>query len=293
MENLTNNHIYKQNFKDYSNSTTKSMIFSCFFQLISCVIIYAFSNLALLVTMDIAYWPPFMNFNLNNYTFWSSLLYIMLGFTFLQFIFAIIYRKWNNKPKIRIMALIIAVVQLFFVPFGIFFGITEIIEIRENLVKEKVRNIEDDKVKEKNGEEEEEEVVKEKQNMILKDELNNNDDYEKWITKNVSIITVSAGLFHEGIIFFIYLITIYFSTVQLDITYPYITMNILLQVRLFLLIFSIIYGLQIIFGAFYQKLSNNKIWKKVYFIFGIIQILVIPIGTYAGIYLIKDLNSKR
>jgi hypothetical protein len=80
---------------------------------------------------------------------------------------------------------------------------------------------------------------------------------------------------------------------MLDIAYPYLTMTILEIVRICLLILSIINFCLIVFGNLYQKHGEEHKIRKIAYFLGFIQLFFFPIGTYAGVLLLRDLNYDK
>jgi uncharacterized protein YhhL (DUF1145 family) len=102
--------------------------------------------------------------------------------------------------------------------------------------------------------------------------------------------TMLAATIHISALITLYLLTVYLSTMMLDITYPYLTMGILYQIRIGILMGIIIFSFQIIIGLFYRRAYEKKWVKLMAYIFGILQLFILPIGTYAGVLILKDLR---
>jgi hypothetical protein len=110
--------------------------------------------------------------------------------------------------------------------------------------------------------------------------------------REVGKIFAWTGLVHAAFVMLLYLLTLYFATVMLDLTFPYLTMGVLLTVRLYLGILWILCGLQIGLGICYPKLKKNALMKIIYGIAAVMQLPIIPFGSMAGMTLLRDLKKK-
>lgn len=245
--------------REFVDSSAKSMILSAIFQILLGGIIGLFAYLPILITMDVLYWPPFMIFTIENTLKWLILAAIILIYSLIQIIIALVYRSKYRNLKVQKIAKIISILQLFFIPIGTLFAVMELTQMKWT-----------------------------KSDDYLLHVLKEND--EQSIKKEIGNTTILAAIIHIAALNVLYLLTIYLSTVMLDMTYPYLTMSVLYQIRIFIGIAIIIFIGQMVVGFLYRK-SYHETWVKVLaYFFGIIQLFMIPIGTYAGVLLIKDLR---
>jgi hypothetical protein len=110
------------------------------------------------------------------------------------------------------------------------------------------------------------------------------------IKKDVGISIATVSMYEIAVLYALYLLTVYLSTMMLDITFPILTMSVLLTIRLVVTILIGCLCLQIVFGLIYSKKSFNKIVKLFGYMVGIIQLLCFPLGSYAGALLLRDLR---
>lgn len=245
--------------REFVDSSAKSMILSAIFQMLLGAIIGLFAYLPILISMDVLYWPPFMVFTIENTFKWLILAGIILLISIIQIIVGLIYRfKYSNQYFAK-AAKVISIIQLFFIPVGTLFAVMELTQMKWT----------------------------QSDDYLLQALRNQNDQSTK---KEIGNTTIIAAIIHIASLNVLYLLTIYLSTLMLDITYPYLTMSILYIIRKVILVLIALFVGQILIGYLYRKLYHKTWVRALSYFFGIMQLFIIPIGTYSGVLLIKDLR---
>ncbi|MHA1340955.1 MAG: hypothetical protein ACTSRZ_03150 [Promethearchaeota archaeon] len=318
LENNIKNQDYAEN-KIYYNciialnrSITNELIISAIFQFLFGAIIYLLSILPLLLEYDVLYWPPFLVFSLEKAIQWQVLSYTVITISLLQIIFAVLFRILMKKkfaikvinigvednisdrnkrlrkfPRIMFILLQIFIIfQLLILPIGTFFGIMELKE------KDKMKTFILNLFSSNNVEQEKKLPIDEFKQNDIKISLNKSTQ-GGYMAK---IISISAIIYLCGLIIF-YLFTIYLSTLMLDLTYPYLTMGVLLKVRKIIIAFIFIVLGQLFLGLIYfNEKESGLISRDIYFLlyfYAIIQLFIIPIGIYVGVLMLRDLKLAK
>ena len=104
---------------------------------------------------------------------------------------------------------------------------------------------------------------------------------------------MGAGLLWFGLLIFSLLMTYYFTTVMLDMTFPYLVMSKLLIARAVIFGLMVLSILQIIFGHRFQKIPDSKIKTSIFWVLWLWTVLLVPIGTSTAISLNKLTKINR
>ena len=261
----------ERNEKALYTQITKSMLVSAIFQLPYLMILYIFYNLALLITMDVLYFPPVLNFSIGNYYLWNTVFWILFALLILQIVVAIltgIMKKSRDSMKFLRLIKAIAVIQLIYLPIGTFYGLLEL-QLAKN-AKNTPPTI-----------------------KMQTEELKNHDSESstqyifEMEERKIGSTFIGIGVHWLGVLLFMTLLTYYFAAVMLDMTYPYLTMSILLKTRVILGSFILISLLQMFFGQFYYRIPNSRAKRLLFWLFWLWSLLLIPIGTSYAILIRK------
>ncbi|MBD3351916.1 MAG: hypothetical protein GF364_10565 [Candidatus Lokiarchaeota archaeon] len=253
--------------REYADSTAKSMILSAILQILVGAIFYLLGILPVLIFYDVLYFPPFMEFTLNNSAFWKSLGIFIVSISLVQIIVAIIFRLKHDHRFSRSAVILFAIFQILFVPIGTVFAFMEITQIMDSKTEENLKSL-----------------------LETTSSFKSKNEKLKKVKEHIGKTTMCAGLIHCVFLSIIYLLTIFLSTMMLDMTYPYLTMEVIYKMRTVLVLIIGFFIGQVIFGVLYPKYKNRKTIRIFAYIFGITQLVFFPLGTYAGILLVKDLR---
>jgi hypothetical protein len=214
--------------------------------------------------MDVLYWPPFLIFTLEYYFFWRLFGGMIITIGIITFSYSRYYQHHHMRTQETKLAQALAICQILFFPIGTITGTMALKAIK-------------------------------KQGISFDNELKDMGiakDYLPILQKETGKLLVASALFHEGVLMSIFILTIYFSTVMLDITYPFLVIDTIYLIRYILLGFGIFFMGELIFGWKYENICINPQYRKIGKFIAIAQLLFIPIGTYTGISLIKSLNIE-
>ncbi len=250
---------------------------SGFFQIPYLLLLYLFLNLSIITTMDLLYFPPILDFSLKNFDIWNSIFIILTSFLVIQCLVGAILIIWGNRimKKALPIAALVSLFQLFYFPIGTYYGLYEI-----QLVKRLV----------KIQQQEQNEMIQRKDSEPTQ-AIDSTLAATEAINKKIGQILIGIGSHWVGLLLFLILLTFYFTTVMLDMTYPYLTMSVLLTART---IFWVMMGLSIIeliFGIFYKRIPDSKIKRIIYGFFWIWSLILIPVGT-SGAKLMRKLHIQ-
>jgi hypothetical protein len=248
--------------KTNSEYIGRMMIIGAIFQIFTALFFVLLSSIPFIVQFDVIYWLPFLNFSMKYYYFWISLSSLIIIWAFFTMVFAVYYKKNYEKKNIQMMINIIACSQLLFMPIGTFYGV---LLLKNRNSKAQIESI-----------------------------ARNKEDFSIHASKNeISKLMITISIFDLTFLVFVYLLTIYFSTVMLDMTFPFLVIDTIYSIRNFLLVLACILILQIVFGILYKKHWKVKVFRIFGYFFCIFQLMFIPIGTYAAVSLFKSLDMEK
>ena len=223
------------------------LIVSAICQIITGIIIYALGSLALMIRYDVLYWPPFLVFTLENQALWHTIAYIIIIGSLIQIIYAVCFRFSIRISNARKYVYLFIGFQCLFIPIGTIAAVLEFHAIRSLRRSSKP-----------------EQTASELLTVLHYDTA--------WIQ-------IWGGLLHEAFLTLFYLLTLYFSTVMLDLTFPYLTMGVLSRMRLVLGILMILSAGQILCGGLYIKHADNRGLQTILKFYALLQLPFLPIVT--------------
>ncbi len=260
----------------------RSLILSAIFQIPYLLLLFVFYNLALLVTMDILYFPPFLNFNLKNYYIWNGIFIALSVILILQLILGVFLRilvKMDANKMLRPILQFISCVQLLYLPVGTYYGLYEF-----QLAKKFGTTMQ--------GSETQDNISKKSEDYDNSNSKLVSADFIEETNRKIGKIFIGVGAHWLGLLLLLILLTFYFSTVMLDMTYPYLTMGVLLSARTVLGIMIGISITELLFGQFYYKIPKSKLKVVIFRFFWVWSLILVPVGT-SGARVLRKLQSQR
>ncbi len=250
---------------EFRDTAAKGIFLSGFCLIIVGLVVELLALLPKLIFYDVLYFSNRLRFSLEMTPFWQVIgaLYLAVGLG--SMIFAIIYRRRVPGSRLRAVAHVIAIIHICLPPVAAFFGVVLWVQLKRTTAP---------------PEEKETVQAEEKEDTEL----------PTIIKAEIGKMTFWGAGIHLIFLFLLFMLTVYLSTVMLDMTYPFLTMRVILWIRIGLGIFAGIFVGQIAFGILYRTYYRRRVVRGFAYFYGIIQFLFFPLGTYLGATLLRDLR---
>lgn len=233
---------------------------------------YLLAILPALIFYDVLLFSTTLRFTLETSPLWQgvAVLYFTVGAFLVTF--AIIYRLRVPGPRLTTLAKVAATIQACFPPAGTFFGVVLWHEVR---ARERAS------------------MSTKPAKPAAKVDLDATPDARALaarVKRDVGHATAYGAILHLAFLGFLFALTVYLSTVQLDLTYPYLTMRTITWIRAGLWVLVGLFGGQVGLGLLYARHADRRAVRAGAYLYGVFQLPFFPVGTYLGALLLRDLR---